>query len=238
MRKTLSFLFWLFLSGVVFSGSGYSVAGAILFGQLSDLKKALHCEKNINRVDEKGNNYLMQQIAYCGVCDLKKIRLILRAGVSVNHCNKKGRSALHLVFLSSSFEGWQMNHVSGLLFKHGARVNVEDNTGATPLIYAAQTDEVQAIALLLKHGAVLNHRDRTGRTAVMYARLYGKKKAYRLLKKLGGKVHYKSDDELYLAVAGGRLFCSRKGSKSRCCSAARNWQCFLSLFAERTHFFS
>jgi len=56
----------------------------------------------------------------------------------------------------------------------GAKVNVRDDTGATPLIAAAQYNQ-KAISILLRAGADVNaHETQRGNTALNLAALYSK----------------------------------------------------------------
>ena len=57
-----------------------------------------------------------------------------------------------------------------LLFAHGADVNVRDNTGKTPLHYAALYNEKKRIQLLLTHGASVLIRDNNGKTPLTIVR--------------------------------------------------------------------
>ncbi len=55
------------------------------------------------------------------------------------------------------------------LLQWGADVNAKSTTEKTPLVYAAQSFNWQAVSLLLKSGAHVNIQDDHGRTALMFA---------------------------------------------------------------------
>ncbi len=55
------------------------------------------------------------------------------------------------------------------LLDHGARVNVEDSDGPTPLLLAAGWGYTHTVALLLSHGAAGNRPDSKGLTPLVYA---------------------------------------------------------------------
>lgn len=59
------------------------------------------------------------------------------------------------------------------LLQGGANVNAKSNTGKTPLIYAAQSFNWQAVSMFLKSGASVNEQDNHGRTALMFAVKHG-----------------------------------------------------------------
>ena len=48
----------------------------------------------------------------------------------------------------------------------GANVNETDDSGMTPLTYAATWGNANAIAILLENGADVNHKDKVGDTAL------------------------------------------------------------------------
>jgi ankyrin repeat protein len=56
-----------------------------------------------------------------------------------------------------------------LLISAGAKVNVADSTGRTPLMAASQLGWDPSVQLLLEKGADVNAVDRAGRTPLMYA---------------------------------------------------------------------
>jgi hypothetical protein len=58
------------------------------------------------------------------------------------------------------------------MLKQGAslnNVNTRDNTGATPLMYAASVGSVDALKLLLAHGADVNLKSNADTTALMWS---------------------------------------------------------------------
>ena len=57
-----------------------------------------------------------------------------------------------------------------LLLEHGAKSEAHDGNGATPLMRAAQTGNLDVVRLLLAHGADLEARDNKGNSALQYAK--------------------------------------------------------------------
>jgi ankyrin repeat protein len=52
------------------------------------------------------------------------------------------------------------------MLKRGAHVNIRDNTGSTPLMYAASVGSADAMRLLLDNGADVNLKSNADTTAV------------------------------------------------------------------------
>ena len=56
------------------------------------------------------------------------------------------------------------------MLSHGARSNIRDAGGATPLHYAAANGHKEVVQMLMKKGADKSVRDHEGRTPQEYAR--------------------------------------------------------------------
>ena len=63
-------------------------------------------------------------------------------------------------------------------------VNKPDKNGKTPLMYAAETGDLETIEILLKYNAKINDEDKLGWTAVMWSAATSPAKNYRTIKKL------------------------------------------------------
>eukprot|EP00899_Mesostigma_viride_P006901 jgi/Mesvir1/16211/Mv08469-RA.1 len=104
----------------------------------------------------------------------------LEAGDDVNAADGVDeRTALH--------EAAAAGHVDimGVLFRHGARVDVQSKTGNTPLHLAAWNGRDQAVRLLLTHGANAGLRTQSGNTPLHWAAKHGHVAVVALLAQAG-----------------------------------------------------
>ena len=76
-----------------------------------------------------------------------------------------------------------------LMLDHGADVNARDDSGRTPLMFAANCDcqPVNTVQLLIEHGADINAKNLSGMTALDAARLHGNTQMIDFLIKSGAK---------------------------------------------------
>jgi ankyrin repeat protein len=122
---------------------------------------------NVNVVDEDGQTAL---ILAAQAESLVTAEALLKAGATASidvKDKKNGRTALlHALFRTYV----SVSPVALALISAGANVNVVDESGQTPLMFAVQQGSEQTIKLLLKAGASLNAEDLLGRTALDHAR--------------------------------------------------------------------
>jgi ankyrin repeat protein len=116
-----------------------------------------------------------------GMLNQEALETMLSYGASAKVANDSGETCLMLVIKAASLgdmmeseigpEGMfkhQDSHIKDvlqLLLDHGADVNVQDNGGRTPLMYAATTFNVTAVRLLLEQGADQSLVDENGNNA-------------------------------------------------------------------------
>ena len=62
------------------------------------------------------------------------------------------------------------------LIQHGAKVNLPDQDGRSPLWTAANHNHIGVVKYLLQHGADLNQGDNDGETALWFAAYTGRHK--------------------------------------------------------------
>lgn len=94
---------------------------------------------------------------------LKCVELLVNAGADLNYRFDQG-TALH----GAAFKGHL--HIVNFLLEAGAEKNIQDSTGATPLIYATLFKHKMVAQLLFIHGADPNIKDQTGSSALDYAK--------------------------------------------------------------------
>lgn len=93
--------------------------------------------------------------------DIDEIKSLLNIGVSVDHKDVDGRTALMYSLLKYKFE------VTDFLVSVGADVNAEDKLGITPISYSL--GDLRGVKLLIDNGADLNLQDKSGRSVLIRA---------------------------------------------------------------------
>ena len=80
-----------------------------------------------------------------------------------------------------------------LMLDHGAKVNLKDGNGETPLVCAAGGKDKSIVKLLLKHGAKVNLQSKDGTTALMKATQSGNFAIVEMLLKAGANPTIRND---------------------------------------------
>ena len=104
-------------------------------------------------------------------------RALIDAGADVNVANNHGMTPLFLVSEVGQAK---------LLVQHGARLDVTDAGGDTPLMHHLDSPD-EILVYLLKAGADVNAVGSGGETALDKAELYGYPTAETILRKYGGE---------------------------------------------------
>src|SRR5690242_9584395 len=104
--------------------------------------------------------------------DVQQVRSLLDAGADPNGQDELGRTALILSMQGSASEYKVVGAnepIAHLLIEHGARLNMQDNNGWSPLLMLLDqwADQPELIHFLLDHGADVNARTKDGRTGLM-----------------------------------------------------------------------
>lgn len=99
---------------------------------------------------------------------IKMMKLLLDASSPVDTQSHTGETAL--MILSDSDVNYELVK---LLLDHGAKTEMSDNHGWTPLLIAAYNGQYDVVQILLKHGASVRAESIDGDCAVVLARLGG-----------------------------------------------------------------
>ncbi|HET9843039.1 MAG TPA: ankyrin repeat domain-containing protein, partial [Gammaproteobacteria bacterium] len=126
-------------------------------------KFVLNNQYYVDTVNSNGNTLLMQA---CFKGNDKLVYLLSEKGTDVNLINKSGETALHIAASSKTID----KGVITKLIEKGAKINTEDNFGATPLMRAIiNKNGTHKVQELLARGADVKAKDHYGNAALMYA---------------------------------------------------------------------
>jgi Zn finger protein HypA/HybF involved in hydrogenase expression len=149
---------------------------AITSGDTVEVTRQLESGVSPDARDEEGTNALYL------ACDKEQpaiAQLLVARGADVNLLPKtKGRSTALQVAIYRGFDSYALKPREGypqlikMLIEKGADVNAADVDGNTPLIAAAEKDDVATMRLLLAKGANLAHTNENGWTALERAVSY------------------------------------------------------------------
>ena len=168
---------------------------------------------DVNAIDNKGRKAL-GWAAYKGHTEI--VKLLLENGADVNAETNEGTTALMLAAEKSHLEiaklllarnadinaktidngqtalmtaAAESGHAAVIefLLENGADVNAKNNKGATALLVATCTGDIEAVNILLKKGADVDASTDNGITALLVARKNGHADIEQLLEKAGAK---------------------------------------------------
>lgn len=132
--------------------------------------------------------------SYYGYFEIVTILLNFGANILAKD-NVDGAMAIHI----ASARGWTKT-VLAILESYSAKntkdiVNAVDNTGTTPLMWAAMNNRVSVMNLILKFGAYINAQDDDGWTALHFAAASDSYKAVEMLINNKANANIKNLDE-------------------------------------------
>ncbi len=116
------------------------------------------------RLPGVGQSLIMEVMSNCKTPTIGKklIRFFHAAGVPLAAKNDRGNTALHEVnYFNAEFDPWILEYAQ-LLLDLGADINITDNTGGTPLHFAASRSILQ-VKFFIEHGANPFIKDSKGR---------------------------------------------------------------------------
>jgi uncharacterized protein len=134
--------------------------------------------------------------------DVAKVRTLISSGNNVNQAEEDSqRTGLHNSAINGNLQ------IAAILIKAGARIDVRDNLGNTPLIYAADHDHLEMAKLLMDVGAQVDAENKNGMTPLMIAAKDGEVEMVRTLLARGAnpnKSDYTGRDPLGWALDSHR----------------------------------
>ena len=139
-------------------------------------------------VDGDGNSAL-HKAASSG--SKRIIKLCLRNGHDINARNNDGETALHLI-ASASYLGQEV--LADYLITKGAKVDLQNNNGETPLLVASQLGHDECVDIFIDCNANLLAVDFNGYTALHMAVAYNRTETVKLLLQKGADANAKDNE--------------------------------------------
>jgi len=158
---------------------------AVASGDIEMLAHLIAKEIDLNLADNLGQTPLMIAAAQC---DKELVELLLdhnanplaednNGTVAYDYAVNAGRKFLALLIAEQStlyaIASSDMKSVLKTVIEQGAYVNIRNDVGFTPLLFAAHENDLDAVKKLIAHGADLNRAENDGWTAIHFAADYG-----------------------------------------------------------------
>ena len=122
---------------------------AAVRGYVEIVRAALAAGADVQTINQYGGNAL---IPACHYGHVEVVRELLKTTINVNHVNNLGWTALlETIILSDG--GAKHQEIMRLLLRHGAKVEIADREGVTPLAHARKRGYKEMVRLLEGAGA-------------------------------------------------------------------------------------
>ncbi len=122
---------------------------AAVLGHVEIVRLALAAGADVKSLNQFGGNAL---IPACHYGHLEVVRELVKTKIDVNHINNLGWTALpEAVILGDG--GTRHQAIVGLLLQHGAKIDLADRDGITPLVHAQRRGYKEMAQLLQKSAA-------------------------------------------------------------------------------------
>jgi ankyrin repeat protein len=165
---------------------------AASYGDLDTVRLLLYRGADAKAVDKTGDNALMGPAS---IREPERVRLLISRGADVNAASVFGGEVRHgpiaLTGMTPLITAAPHSpaEVVRVLLEGGAKVNVQDGRGQTPLMAAVSSEnqDPQVIKTLLAAGADVNAKDGNGDSVLDWARKVGSPAIIRMLEAAGAK---------------------------------------------------
>lgn len=158
MNRYLLFLIGLAPMLLLCSCATNSLPLAAEAGNSAQIQALLHEGVAVDQRGGSGDETALMIAARHG--SLGIVRALLKAGADINARSKYGDTAL------TAATYFCHSQVVEFLLDHGADVNVKNyGYGSSPLMLAAECDDVTSVKALIKSGANVNEKNKKGMTA-------------------------------------------------------------------------
>jgi len=171
MKKFI--FFWLILIQFSESFSQESIFTIARSGSVDQVKELLKTEPNC--INQKNSDGFTPLILACYRSNNEVAVFFIENGASINENSPMGTALMAAIVKGN-------NVIVSILLEKKADVNISDNQGITPLMYAVQFKNSEAIKWLLSKNADKTKVDSKGKTAFEYAVFSGNEEIINLLK--------------------------------------------------------
>lgn len=165
--------FWVLLLQFNLGFSQESIFTIARSGTVEQVKGLMKTHPNC--INQKNADGYTPLILACYRSNNEVVVFFIENGALINEISPMGTALMASIVKGN-------NDIVELLLKKNADVNVTDNQGTTPLMYAVQFKNSEVVKWLLEHKADKTKVDAKGKTAFEYAVFSGNEEIINLLK--------------------------------------------------------
>jgi cytohesin len=122
------------------------------------------------------------------------LRLLVERGADVNVAGRNSTRPLHCIGMAFESNEQDNEECCRILIDSGAKLNLSDDFGRTPLIYATNHGFINCAKMLVDSGADVQAKDNKERTVLHYAARFGQADFLQLLIGRGADVNARDED--------------------------------------------
>lgn len=164
---------WMLLAQLNIGFSQESIFTIARSGSVEQVKELMKAQPNC--INQKNVDGYTPLILACYRSNNEVAVFLIENGALINENSPMGTALMAAIVKGN-------NEIVSLLIKKNADVNVTDNQGITPLIYAVQFKNSEVVKWLLQQNADKTKVDLKGKTAFEYAVFSGNEEIINLLK--------------------------------------------------------